>query len=206
METFRNIISNINDIDLTSAAQFSIKEQDLNQIWHQICLYIEANMLQSRGVSIPGLGTFTFFQQKLNIGNNKHLLIQRPLFVVSEKFAQTHRLRLVRPTVSGNIPTQAINYTLISNRTGLARDYIQLCVKHVLQMFNRSVMATRGRGECLFEKIGRLVVQKGHVEMVFLVEFVSSLEVARKAMTRPRKEEIRISSDNQLKVRYLLIA
>jgi len=71
-------------------------------------------------------------------------------------------------------------------------------------------MAARGHGECLFEKIGRLVVQKGHVEMVFLAEFVSSLEVARKAMamTHPGeylKEEIRRLSDNQLKVRYLLI-
>lgn len=49
-------------------------------------------MALQKGVNIPGIGTFTFSQKKLDIGNNKFMLIQRPVFVLSEKFAQTHAL------------------------------------------------------------------------------------------------------------------
>lgn len=45
-----------------------------------------------QGINIQGFGTFTFTQKKLDIGNNKFLLMQRPLFMLAEKFAQTHGL------------------------------------------------------------------------------------------------------------------
>ncbi len=184
METFKNRINSIKDIDLSSSAQLALKQQDIDQVWHQISLFIDTNMLDSRGISLPGFGTFSFFQQKLVIGNNKHVLIQRPLFVISQKFAQTHRLRLTKRTVSGNIPVQGINYTLISSQAGLGRDYVQMCVKHVLQVFNQSLM-TRGKGELNFESIGKLVVSKGYAEMVFLPEFISGFDEARKVITNP---------------------
>ena len=49
-------------------------------------------MLCFQGVIISGLGTFTFSQKKLDVGNNKYILIQRPIFLVAERFAATHGL------------------------------------------------------------------------------------------------------------------
>ena len=54
-----------------------------------------------QGVNIPGLGTFTFSQKKLDVGNNKYILIQRPIFLLSEKFAQTHQVHYTKYHVSG---------------------------------------------------------------------------------------------------------
>lgn len=56
-----------------------------------------------QGVNIPGLGTFTFTQKKLEVGNNKFILIQRPVFIVSEKFAMTHALTYTKHHTTGTI-------------------------------------------------------------------------------------------------------
>ncbi|MEE6473057.1 hypothetical protein FKM82_009833 [Ascaphus truei] len=50
-------------------------------------------MILQKGVNVPGLGTFTLSRQKLDVGNNKFILIQRPVFLLSEKFAQVHGLK-----------------------------------------------------------------------------------------------------------------
>ena len=55
-----------------------------------------------QGVHIQTLGTFTFIQKKLDIGNNKFILIQRPVFNISEKFAQNQALQYVKHHVPGN--------------------------------------------------------------------------------------------------------
>ncbi len=56
-----------------------------------------------QGVSIPGLGTFTFSQKKLDVGNSKFILIQRPVFMISEKFAATHGLNSNKHHTTGNL-------------------------------------------------------------------------------------------------------
>lgn len=53
-------------------------------------------LLIFQGVQIPGLGTFSFLRQKLDVGNNKFILIQRPVFLLSEKLAQIHGLKLAK--------------------------------------------------------------------------------------------------------------
>lgn len=59
------------------------------------------NIFVFQGVNINALGTFTFTQKKLDIGNNKFIMIQRPIFMLSEKFAQTHNLQSTKYHVPG---------------------------------------------------------------------------------------------------------
>lgn len=59
--------------------------------------------LSIQGVSIPGLGVFTFSQKKIDVGSNKFIVIQRPVFVLSEKFAQTHSLHITKQHTAGII-------------------------------------------------------------------------------------------------------
>ena len=54
-----------------------------------------------QGVVIPGLGVFTFSQKKIDVGSNKFIVIQRPVFVLSEKFVQTHSLHYPKQHTSG---------------------------------------------------------------------------------------------------------
>ena len=66
-----------------------------------IYIYTTVICLLLQGVHIPTLGTFTFSQKKLDIGNNKFILIQRPVFNISEKFAQSQALQYVKHHVPG---------------------------------------------------------------------------------------------------------
>ena len=69
-----------------------------------------------QGVQIPGLGTFTFMRQKLEVGNNKLILIQRPVFIMAEKLVQIHGLKQNKIY----IPGKSLQYLRLSQKvTGL---------------------------------------------------------------------------------------
>ena len=132
-------------------------------------------MTQSKGVSIPGFGTFSFVQKKIDIGNSKIVLIQRPVFAISEKFAQTHSLQYTKYPVAGNIPVHPLNYAAISVETAFSRDDIESCVRHVLQVFNRSVQS-RKNVEFTFNSIGKLQIRNSKVKMKFFKDFVNNFD------------------------------
>lgn len=142
-------------------------------------------MIQSKGIIIPGLGTFTFYQQKIQVSHLDYVLIQRPIFVIAEKFAATHQIKYTKVPVEGKIPVQHINYTYLHKHTGYPRDQLQLVVKHVVQTFSQDLYANKV-AECVFDGIGKLKVKNQNVEMRFCKEFIEDLETARKALLTPR--------------------
>lgn len=59
----------------------------------ELCALFFCLLLSFQGVQISGLGTFTFTRQQLEMGNKKFVLVQRPVFIMSEKLVQTHGLK-----------------------------------------------------------------------------------------------------------------
>lgn len=157
--------------------------EDVIQIWDEVSSYIEKLMSQSKGVSLPGFGTFSFVQKKLDIGNNKFVLLQRPVFAISEKFAQNHGLSYNKYPVTGSIPVHPLNYSAISNETAFSRDNIESCVRHVLQVFNRSVQS-RKNIEFTFTGIGKLQIRNSKVKMKFFKDFVNSHDSTGKTVAQ----------------------
>ncbi|CAF1372537.1 unnamed protein product [Adineta steineri] len=159
----------------TSASIANLSDEDVVKIWDAVSTYVESYMKQSKGVAIPGFGTFSFIHKRVDVGNNKYLLIQRPVFVLSEKIAQTHGLKTTRYPVNGSIPVHPLNFFFIQTQSIYTRDQIDLCVKHVLQVFNRSIAAQRNV-EFTFTHIGKLQIHNGKVKMRFFKDFVSSVD------------------------------
>jgi nucleoid DNA-binding protein len=126
-------------------------------------------------VTIPGFGTFTFIHKRIDVGNNKYILIQRPVFAFSERFAQTHALKFTHYPINGSIPVHPLNYSFIQTQSTYTRDQIEQCVKHVLQVFNRSVAAQRNV-EFTFSRIGKLQIRDGKVKMRFFKDFVNAVD------------------------------
>ena len=124
---------------------------------------------------IPGFGTFSFIHKRIDVGNNKYLLLQRPVFVLSEKVAQNHGLKFTHYPVNGSIPVHPLNYFYIQTQSIYTRDQIDQCVKHVLQIFNRSIAAQRNV-EFTFSHIGKLQIRNGKVKMRFFKDFVSNVD------------------------------
>ncbi len=129
-----------------------------------------------------GFGTFSFVQKKIDIGNNKIVLVQRPVFAISEKFAQTHNLQFTKYPVAGNIPVHPLNYAAIANETAFTRDDIETCVRHVLQVFNRSVNS-RKNVEFTFNGIGKLQIRNSKVKMKFFKDFVNTFDESGKVVS-----------------------
>ncbi|XP_059926967.1 coiled-coil domain-containing protein 81-like isoform X3 [Gadus macrocephalus] len=73
-----------------------LSRNDIDSIWGYVAEYIEHQMTSQKGVHVAGLGTFSFSQLQLDLGN-KMAVIQRPIFLLAEKLVQTQNLRHKRP-------------------------------------------------------------------------------------------------------------
>lgn len=159
-----------------SAIWNSLSEADVVAVWENVARFVEKNMLQQKGVAIPGLGTFTFSQVKLDVGNNKFLLLQRPVFVLQEKFVQTHALQQNRHnTVPGGLPVIPLNMSQLSLEGPYDRDTVESCVREVVGALSRSI-ASRRRVDFPFAGIGRLQVDDLKAKMKFYKTFVNTMD------------------------------
>lgn len=113
-----------------------IGEKDVLTIWDALSRYIRDEMSRKRGVLIPGFGTFTYVEQRLDIGNKKELLKLKPFFLLSDKFAQTHSIQFEKEHVNTAIPVHRVNYAAVSEVT--KRKYSRQIVETVL---NEAFMA-----------------------------------------------------------------
>uniref|UniRef100_A0A2R8M9B6 Coiled-coil domain containing 81 n=1 Tax=Callithrix jacchus TaxID=9483 RepID=A0A2R8M9B6_CALJA len=71
----------------------SLSQEEVSIIWENVSEFVQRQLTLHKGVQIPGFGTFTFMRQKLEVGNNKFILIQRPVFIMAEKLVQIHGLK-----------------------------------------------------------------------------------------------------------------
>ncbi|KXJ13436.1 coiled-coil domain-containing protein 81 [Exaiptasia diaphana] len=152
-----------------------LSEEDIVSVWENVSQFIIKQMKLQKGVAIPGLGVFTFSQRKLDVGNNKFILMQRPVFVLSEKFAMTHGLTSSKQYTSGQIPVVQLNFAALSYETPFDRDNVESCVKEVLQALSRSIQAKRNV-EFHFSGMGRLSIRDSKVKMKFYKDFVKSMD------------------------------
>ncbi|ESO84113.1 hypothetical protein LOTGIDRAFT_229612 [Lottia gigantea] len=155
-----------------SSIRDTISEDDISSVWENAAAFIDKQMSQQKGVNIPNLGVFTFSQKKLDIGNNKFVLIQRPVFNISEKFAQTHGLHFTKYYVPGQIPVVPLNYSSLSYESPFDRDTVESCIRETLNAVNRA-LSNKKNVEILFNGIGRLSIRESRVKMKFFKEFIN---------------------------------
>ncbi|CAM5075385.1 unnamed protein product [Natator depressus] len=144
-------------------------------IWANVSEFVERQLSMNKGVQIPGLGTFSFLRQKLDVGNNKFILIQRPVFLLSEKLAQIHGLKLAKIHTPGDIPIIQLNFIMLSLEGPFNREIVEGCVKETLLFFSRSI-AIKQNVEFTFKGIGVLVIRDNKVKMKFYKDFLQAMD------------------------------
>uniref|UniRef100_A0A8C5M2P4 Coiled-coil domain containing 81 n=1 Tax=Leptobrachium leishanense TaxID=445787 RepID=A0A8C5M2P4_9ANUR len=152
-----------------------LTEDDVSSIWASVSEFVENQMSLQKGVQIPGLGTFTLSRHKLDVGNNRFIIMQRPIFLLSEKLAQTHGLKYNKIFSTGDISVVPLNYIALSLTSPFARDTIEGCVKETISVFSRSI-SVKQNVEFNFKSIGALHIRDGKVKMKFFKEFINSLD------------------------------
>ncbi|XP_040278578.1 coiled-coil domain-containing protein 81 [Bufo bufo] len=184
----------------------SLTDEDVCAIWASVSEFVEHQMSLQKGVQIPGLGTFTLSRQKLDVGNNKFIIIQRPVFLLSEKLAQVHGLKFNKVFTTGDIPIVPLNFIALSFACPYNRDTIEACVRETLSAFSRSI-ATKQNVEFTFRSIGALIIRDLKVKMKFYKEFVNSMDgtgaVVKSLCNRPGTADSVMSSgeDHMLRPR-----
>lgn len=158
-----------------STIKDTLSDDDVTNVWENVSRFIESQMTQQKGVNIATLGTFTFTQKKLDIGNNKFIMMQRPIFMLSEKFAQTHNLQSTKYHVPGQIPVVQLNFAAMAHESPFDRDTVESCVKEILGSVNRTVNSRKNL-ELTFNGIGRLTIRDSKVKMRFYKDFINQMD------------------------------
>ncbi|XP_052241705.1 coiled-coil domain-containing protein 81-like isoform X5 [Dreissena polymorpha] len=164
-----------------STIRENLTEDDVAAVWENVSRFIEKQMSQQKGVQIQSLGTFTFSQKKLDIGNNKFILIQRPVFNISEKLAQSQGLQYVKHHVPGQIPVVQLNFAAMSFESPYDRDTVESCVREILGAVQRAIGSKRNV-ELTFGGIGKLMIRDSRVKMKFFKEFINQMDGSGKLL------------------------
>ncbi|XP_027704096.1 coiled-coil domain-containing protein 81 [Vombatus ursinus] len=153
----------------------SLSQDEVSNIWANVSEFVERQLSVRKGVQIPGFGTFTFVRQRLDVGNNKFILLQRPVFVIAEKFAQMHGLKQNKIFTPGDIPVVQLNFVMISLEGPFNRDVVEGCVKETLLFLSRSI-SVKQNVEFIFKGIGVLMIRDSKVKMRFYKDFLCAMD------------------------------
>ncbi|XP_057306589.1 coiled-coil domain-containing protein 81-like isoform X2 [Hydractinia symbiolongicarpus] len=196
LECVRDLIDAARSNKFSILRKLSADGQEVFDVWDHISQLVEHHMIRKKAVNIPGLGIFTFTSSKLDVGHNKYILIQRPVFILSEKLAGTHRLTQSKYHVQGEIPVIQLNFTAISFKMCLDRDLVEASVKEVVNALSRNIEHTRSC-EFAFTTLGNLVIANGAAKMRFLPAFVEKMDqtggLSKLLQTRPDTSSSRFS-------------
>ncbi|XP_007901782.1 coiled-coil domain-containing protein 81 [Callorhinchus milii] len=172
-----------------------LSADDVVNVWANVAGFTDRQMSLQKGVHIPNLGTFTFSQQKLDMGH-KQILMQRPVFLMSEKNVQDHGLTYTKQHVSDDIPIVPLNFTAISLESPFDRDTVEGCVKETLQIMYRYISLKRNV-EFIFKDIGVLTIRNNKVKMKFYKDFLNAMDgsgyLVKALSNRPVTEDSVIS-------------
>ena len=145
---------------------------EISSIWDAMCLYIHDQLVQRKGVAIPGLGTFCFSMKQILLGQKESVEINRPMFLLSSTVGpQGHK-----PHVSGQMSILDLNFSAVSQLAGRTRDQVMGCIKELLVLLKRCI--DKGQGLLLvFSGICNIYFRNKKVKVKFVQDFLDSLGI-----------------------------
>ncbi|XP_011793882.1 PREDICTED: coiled-coil domain-containing protein 81 isoform X1 [Colobus angolensis palliatus] len=180
----------------------SLSQEEVSIIWGDVSEFVGRQLTLHKGVQIPGFGIFTFMRQKLEVGNNKFILIQRPVFIMAEKLVQIHGLKQNKVYTPGDIPIVPLNFVMISLEGPFNRDVVEGCVKETLLFLSRSI-SMKQNVEFTFKGIGVLMIRDNKVKMRFYKDFLCTMDgsgaLAKALANRPGTVDSVLSSREALR-------
>ncbi|KAF3686601.1 Coiled-coil domain-containing protein 81 [Channa argus] len=173
MKDILRLVSEMDRRTLPTLCQLS--ENDIDSIWADVSAFIERQMFLHKGVHLAGLGTFTFSQEKLDIGN-KFIMIQRPEFLLAGKLTQSLGLKQARPLAAAtHLPVVQLNFAAVSQETPYSRDTVEGCIRETLRLLF-TALASEQNVFVTFVGIGVLSFKNNKVQMKFNRDFINAMD------------------------------
>ncbi|XP_019379309.1 PREDICTED: coiled-coil domain-containing protein 81 [Gavialis gangeticus] len=135
-------------------------------------------LAKSSGANVPGLGIFSLARTKLDLGGNRFIAIQRPVFLLSETLSRAYGLKQSKTYTSDEYPVVPLNVTTLSLETALKKKVIQDCIRETVLYFYRLMI----HGQPVMfplRGIGVLGIQNKIVTMTFCREFLQATDGSR---------------------------
>ncbi|XP_068519631.1 coiled-coil domain-containing protein 81-like isoform X2 [Anas acuta] len=151
-----------------------LQDDEIVKVWDAVSHFIRRQFALNKGVTVPGLGTFFAVKQDRPMAGVKLLDAKKPVFQVSEHFANVHGLPYKKETFPGIPPFVFLNYAWLSLDIGIPRDTVQRCIQETL-IFLSYTLAKKQAVDFIFKDIGRLVFRQNRVQMHFSSDFVHNL-------------------------------
>ncbi|KAM9861160.1 coiled-coil domain-containing protein 81-like [Aulostomus maculatus] len=152
-----------------------LSDNDIDSIWTDVSAYIERQMKLQKGVNLTGLGTFSFSQQKLDLGT-KFTMIQRPIFLLAGKLIQSLGLKQARPLgAATQLPVVQLNFAAVSLETPFSRELVEGCVRETLLLLVRA-LASEQNVFLSLKGIGVLSFKNNKVRMKFNRDFINAMD------------------------------
>ena len=104
---------------------------EMESVWKAVGAFVSGKMGEGKGVSIPGLGLFTFTSVASDLGH-KVKYASAPAFFLNERFARTHGVRSKKPNPTSRIPQVSLNRAAVARAAGVSREAVAAVVKDLL--------------------------------------------------------------------------
>ncbi|KAK7898333.1 hypothetical protein WMY93_019186 [Mugilogobius chulae] len=159
----------------TSPALAQLCANDIEHIWANVSAHIQSQLALQKGVHVAGLGTFTFSQQKLDVGIQS-VTIQKPVFILSGKLVHSLGIKQDRPlAAASHLPVVPLNLTAVSRESLFSRDRVEACVRETVLLLVRTV-ASQENVLLPLRGIGILSFRNNKVQMKFSKDFIKAVD------------------------------
>ncbi|KAF6732670.1 Coiled-coil domain-containing protein 81 [Oryzias melastigma] len=151
-----------------------LSKKDFEFVWGAISFYIERQITLQKGVHLPGLGTFTFSQQNLDIGH-KFIRNQQPIFIVAGKLAGCLGLKQDAPLAAAtHLPVVQLNFAAVSQDSPFSREVVEGCFRETLELLY-GALASQKHVSLPFKGVGILSFNNNKVQMKFNRDFLNAM-------------------------------
>ncbi|KYO19217.1 coiled-coil domain-containing protein 81 [Alligator mississippiensis] len=164
----------------------SLSVHEIRNVWVGVSNFVYRNLSMDKGANVPGLGIFSLARTKLDLGGNRFIAIQRPVFLLSEKLSRAYGLKQSKTYTPDEYPVVPLNITTLSLKTALKKKEIEDCIRETVLYFYRLMI--HGQPVTFpLRGIGVLGIQNKIVTMTFCREFLQATDGSRNLASMLRK-------------------
>uniref|UniRef100_T1J392 CCDC81 HU domain-containing protein n=1 Tax=Strigamia maritima TaxID=126957 RepID=T1J392_STRMM len=118
----------------------SIVKEDIAHFWNAVCTVIDEHLRQNKGVILSGIGNFTYISKQHQTAKDRVNCTKEPIFIISDKLATANWLR--RPPVYYDdlVPSQHLNFFLLSNYLDINNCKLRRCYTKILENVGHFIM------------------------------------------------------------------
>ncbi|KAJ3094271.1 Coiled-coil domain-containing protein 81 [Phlyctochytrium planicorne] len=145
---------------------------ELTELWNDLTQFVHGQLLNRRSVNFPGIGCFYVRRVRRDSDDTRDFSV--PKFVPARGWEKISGYHVSRNIIAGYAPAEHVNFSLVSQKSGLSKDDMESGLKDIVHAMFR--VLKRGKNVVLpFAELGKLYFQHREIKLRFYPEFLEAL-------------------------------